>query len=431
MKRPPLHELAPAPWFRASVALALVIGHLVAFTIAGHQRLGEPFNNAPGEAPYYSNPDARELMAPPREPHHWSRLIVSRWDAQHYIGFAIRGMYACHHGTHGYALVNCGVAWMPTLGLLARPIADATGAPADYVVLVLALIGALALNFLWTSKTIVKRMGLLEAYGCLIAFNVFASAFYMVTPYNEPIVVACVIGGYVCMANRWWFRSAALIGAATAFRPTAAGVVVGFGIAALVAAWEARKAGEKRWWWPIASCVLAGWGQLVMMLVFYIDIGDAKAYLHAQLLFGGKDPGFHFWRFFQPTFWFNSISTAHMDGITFLGAVALIALAGRALAKKLPRPELTFLAVASLLMAWLPMSTVDGYWGFNRYFLMCPIIFFAAGEVLRSYRGVFVLWAVVNLWMYWHVEMCSYIAHGNNQICPCLGKTEWTMPYQS
>lgn len=431
MKRPPLHELAPAPWFRAAVALALVIAHLVAFDIAGHRRLGVPFNSAPGEAPYYSDPDSRELMAPPRQPHHWSRLIVSRWDAQHYIGFAIRGMYACKEGTHGYALVHCGVAWMPTLGLLARPVADTTGAPADYVVLLFALIAALVLNFLWTSKTIVKRLGLLEAYGALLAFNMFASAFYIVTPYNEPIVVACTLGAYICLANRWWFRSSALIGAATAFRPTALGFVLGFGCAALVAAWEARKAGEKRWWWPLASCVIAGWGQLVMMVLFWVDIGDAKAYVHAQLEFGGRDPGFHLHRFIEPTFWFNSISTQHMDGITFIGAVTLVALGARSLAKKLPRAELVFLAAASLLMAFLPMSTVDGYWGWNRYFMLCPIIFFAAGEVLRSNRGMYILWAVISLFMYWHVEMCSYIAHGNKQICPCLGKNEWTMPYQS
>ena len=81
--------------FRLAVAVALVIFHLAAFTRAAHVRLGVPFNSAPGSAPYYSNPDAAALMPAPRQPHHWSRLVVSRWDAQHYIGFAIRGLTSC------------------------------------------------------------------------------------------------------------------------------------------------------------------------------------------------------------------------------------------------------------------------------------------------------------------------------------------------
>ena len=147
----------PTTWFRAAVAVALVIGHLVAFTIAGHQRLGVPFNSAPGEAPYYSDPDAHALMQPPRQPHHWSRLIVSRWDAQHYIGFAARGLYACPKDGTGRQFVGCGLAWMPTLGLLARGVTDATGAPPDYVLLLFSLIAAIIINLLWTSRTIVSR----------------------------------------------------------------------------------------------------------------------------------------------------------------------------------------------------------------------------------------------------------------------------------
>ena len=33
--------------------------------------------------------------------------------------------------------------------------------------------------------------------------------------------------------------------------------------------------------------------------------------------------------------------------------------------------------------------------------------------------------------IYWHVELCSYIPHGNGQICPCLERYEFGMPFQS
>jgi len=431
MIRQKLAELAPTRSFRFAVALALVIGHLVAFTIAGHERLGVPFNSAPGEEVYYSDPDAHALMPPPRQPHHWSRLIVSRWDAQHYIGFAIRGLYACPKGGTPQQFVGCGLAWMPTLGLLARPIADGTGIGADYVLLAFSLIAAIIINLLWTSKTLVKRLGLWEAWAALLAFNLFASSFYLVTPYNEACVFACMLGGYLSLSNGQWFRGAALIGAATALRPTAVGFVVAFGCAALLAAWQARKAKAPRWWLPLASLPLTCWGQLVMMIVFAVALGDPKAYVHAQLTFGGTAAGLHIQRFFQASFWLNSFSGQHLDGVMLFGGIGLIALTARELGAKLKPVEMTFLGVASFAMAWLPLSAVSGYWGLNRYLMMCPLIFFAAGELAGRRRTVFVLWLVVCALIYWNVEMCSYISHGDPHVCPCLGKMQFAMPYSS
>lgn len=431
MIRAKLAELAPTTWFRGAVAVALVIGHLAAFTIAGHKRLGLPFNSAPGEAPYYSDPDANALMRAPRQPHHWSRLIVSRWDAQHYIGFAARGLYACPKGGTGREFVGCGLAWMPTLGLLARGVSDVTGAAPDYVLLVFSLIAAIIINLLWTSRTIVSRLGLFEAYAALLAFNLFASAFYVVTPYNEACVFACTLGGFICIANGQWFRSAALIGAATALRPTVVGIVAGFGCAALVAAWQARKAAAKRWWLPLAAIPLAGWGQLVMMTIFAVVLGDAKAYVHAQMWFAGGRGGLHFDRFFEATWYLHMFTGQHLDGVMVFGSAALIALTARELGAKLKPVEMTFLAVASAAMAFLPLSAVYGYWGFNRYLMLCPLIFFAAGELAARRRTLYVLWLVLCVLIYWNVEMCSYISQGDPRICPCMGQMQFTMPFAS
>src|SRR5690349_20302653 len=90
-----LAPIAASRWFRLVVASVLVIFHLVAFSCAGKDRLGVPFNSAPGHAPYYSDPDTSSLGGYPRQPHYWSRMVVSRWDAQHYIGFAVRGLTSC------------------------------------------------------------------------------------------------------------------------------------------------------------------------------------------------------------------------------------------------------------------------------------------------------------------------------------------------
>jgi hypothetical protein len=426
-----LSELGPKRWFRGVVALALVIGHLVAFSIAGHTRLGLPFNNSPDQAPYYSDPNAQELMGPPREPHHWSRLIVSRWDAQHYIGFGVRGLHACPKGGNGGQFLGCGLAWMPTLGLLARGVRSTTGAPSDYTLLVFSLIAALVINLLWTSRTIVSRLGQLEAYAALFAFNLFASAFYLVAPYNEACVFACALGAFICLANGHWFRAAALIGAATAVRPTAVGFCAGFGCAALVSAWQGRKEKTPRWWLPLVAIPLTGWGQLLMMVVFAVALGDAKAYVHAQFAFAGGNAGLHFHRFIEAKFYLDAFTTQHMDGVMLFGSIGLIALTARELRTKLKPIELTFLAVASAAMAWLPLSAINGYWGMNRYLLMCPLTFFAAGELAGRRRIVYVLWLVLCALIYWNVELCSYLAHGDSRICPCLGRNEFSMPFAS
>lgn len=424
-------ELAPKTWFRGAVAVALVLGHLVAFTIAGHQRLHVGFNSAPGEEVYYSDPDAHALMPPPRQPHHWSRLVVSRWDAQHYIGFAVRGLTACPKHATGPQLVGCGMAWMPTLGLLARGVADTTGAPPDYTLLAFSVIAAIIINLLWTCRTLVSRLGLFEAYGALLAFNLFASAFYLVTPYNEACVFACMLGGFVCLINGQWWRSAALIGAATALRPTTIGFCAAFGCAAIVAAWQARKEKAPRWWMPLAAIPLTGWGQIVMMIVFAIAVGDPKAYVHAQMTFGGMHAGMHLHRFFEASFWLESFSAQHLDGVILFGSLALILATARSLAVKLRPVELTFLVVASVAMAALPMATVYGYWGMNRYLMMCPLIFVAAGELAPRHRAVFILWLVVCAFIYWHIELCSYISQGDPHVCPCMGRMQFTMPYAS
>src|ERR1041385_2790187 len=90
-----LDRAAGTSGFRIGVSTLLVIMHLVLFTIAGHERLDLPFHSAPGQAPSFSDPEAPELRPILRQPHYWSRLVVSRWDSQHYISFAIRGVTSC------------------------------------------------------------------------------------------------------------------------------------------------------------------------------------------------------------------------------------------------------------------------------------------------------------------------------------------------
>jgi len=63
--------------------------------------------------------------------------------------------------------------------------------------------------------------------------------------------------------------------------------------------------------------------------------------------------------------------------------------------------------------------------------LLCPLTFIGCGILLRRQPLLFVAWLALGAMIYWHAELCSYIPHGNDQICPCLERYEFGMPFQS
>src|SRR5882724_7411678 len=189
--------------FRFAIAAVLVSLHIFAFALAADDRLSVSFNSSPGEAPYFSNPDAPAMSGRfPRQPHHWSRLAVSRWDAQHHIAFALRGLTSCPRDpakATDVQYADCNLSWFPGYGMTAGTISDLTGAPPDVVLVLLSCLAALIVNLLWTSKPIVERIGRGPAYAALLAFNLFPTAFFTVTPYPESAMIALGLGALVCV----------------------------------------------------------------------------------------------------------------------------------------------------------------------------------------------------------------------------------------
>src|SRR5262249_37051113 len=161
---------------------------------------------------------------------------------------------------------------------------------------------ALVINLLWTSKTFVDRIGRLEAYATLLAFNLFPTGFYLVTPYAESATIALMLGAFICLAHERWFASALLVGASTALRPTAAGYALAFGVVAVVAALRRRREGTARWWRPLLAVPLAGWGQIVQLALLQIFVGDATAFFRAHRAFSGN-ADLQWLRLFDPEFY--------------------------------------------------------------------------------------------------------------------------------
>ncbi len=415
--------------FRIAVAALLAGLHLVAFWYAGHDRLGVAFDAQPDHEPMFSDVRAPVLVPPPRQPHYWPRLIVSRFDAQHYIAMAARGLSGCP--TDGETATDmeylqCGLGWLPAWGVVGGSVARTTGLPVDWALVLLSILCAIVVNTLWTSKPIVERIGRLEAYGALLAFNCYPPAFHMVTPYTEAATLALTLGGYILITyDRWWLASLC-VGATTALRPHAVAYTFAFGLAALAGAWQKRKQGAPRWWMPLLSCVLAGWGQLATMLALKVYVGDAWAFFRARHAFGDQHS---FERLYDGASYIASFGGQNMDGAMWFALVGIVLLVYRDVLVKMAAAELAFLVGGGAITAAFAMVAPLLSWGTARYMMLFLVGFLCAGKLMRKYPLVFLLWIVFCLAIYWELELCNYISQGDPRICDCQGRLETFLRY--
>ena len=242
--------------------------------------------------------------------------------------------------------------------------------------------------------------------------------------------MALALGAYLCLLRDRWGWAGFLVGASTALRAGAMTFAFGLCFAAVVAAFFRYREGSPKWWRPLIAAPLSGWGIAVTMFLFKLYLHEPFAYKRARDAFGDES---HPWRVFDPEFYLRAFSAQHLDGVMIVGGIAVVALMWRHLRKRMQREELAYFGVASVLSILLPivMLQTDQYWGINRYLLLAPMIFLAAGQMAREHKVLFGLWIVLCAVMYWHIELCSYITHGNPADCPCMGRLEFTLPFQS
>jgi len=411
---------------RVAFAGLLVGLQLAAFARASHTRLALPFEIHSDEAPYFADPDA-PAFATPRQPYRWSRLAVSRFDAQHYVGTAERGLTACPHdaGASDDAYLQCGLGWLPAWGMVGGTVSAATSLASDHALLVLAILAALALNFLWTSPILVKRFGRGATWGTLIAFNAFPAAFYIVTPYSEAATLALALGAFVALAHERWLLAAALVGAATALQPSSIAFALALAGALAIVAYRRRELHRADWWRPLLVLPLCGWGQLVTLIGLQLAVGDWSAYLRARHAFGAA---YHWHRLVEVSYYMRGLSGQDMDGAMLLAAFGILALTAKDVVRRLVEPEQVFVIVASIVALVLAVVAPQGYWGQTKFLLSCPLLFLGLGALARNYPVLFVLWCILSLAFYWHVDLCGYITQGSSHACPALGKIELEMP---
>jgi hypothetical protein len=427
-----LAVLSDRRWFQLALAAGLACIHLLVIAKAGHDRLGDSFNSAPGEHVAYTNPRAPSLGPIPRQPHHWSRLIVSRFDAQHYIGTALRGLSACptsrDQSYGGRAYLDCGLGWLPGFGWVGGAVVRVTGLEPDVALTLVSVLCAILINLMWICPTMISRLGRFEAFAVLLAWNCYPEAWGLVVPLTESLVCALSIGGFVMLAKERWFWAAALVGASTALRLPTVTLAFAMGCALLLAAWDRRRAGNPRWWTPLAALPLCGWGQLATMAVFQLELHNWRAFLDARFAFGDHN---RLGRLIDVSYFVRGFGSQCADIVIYFGMIAIMLLTWRRVLPKFSRVERVFLVVGSLGTVVLVVAAAMEYWGMTRYMLLCPLAFVGMGVLARDHRGVFVMWLLLGLAFYWHLELCGYLSQGDPNVCPCMGRVELRMPWAS
>lgn len=420
-------RVARNPWFRAAIAVAFVALHVATLSKMGADRFNRPFNTAPGTAPAFVG-EGEPMYGD--SPAHWNRLIVARWDAQHYMGLALRGFSLCPkqdlRGANLAEIVKyCDFSFYPGYPVLGR-IASLRGAiPIDYALLLVSLAASATFLFLWTSAPIREALGLEVTYLSLLVFNLFPTGFALATIQTEPCVLACTLGSIVSMARRRYLTAGVLAGAATAIRISGLATGAACGVALVASLWLDRPRTRVAWFARIAAMPIAAWGIFAIMGFFWYRYSDPLLYLHAHdAAYVGQSTK-DLWERFDSKFVFltiNQESWHRQEGILVAGCLLWLALGMRRAVA--PFAGIVRLQLWTLTAVGAGLS-LFGSWavafaGMNRYWLLVLPLFYAMAQVLRRAPAALVLWLALSSWAYWNMDLCDYVAQRDSMACHFL-----------
>jgi hypothetical protein len=129
-------------------------------------------------------------------------------------------------------------------------------------------------------------------------------------------------------------------------------------------------------------------------------------------------------------YYMSGFNGQDMDGAMLLAVIAIIAFSAREVVKRLAAVEATYVVVVSAAALVLSVVTPGHYWGQTRILLSCLLAFFGLGLIAKKYPVLYVLWCVLSLAFYWHVDLCDYVTQGNRGACPNLGRVELAIPLE-
>lgn len=395
--------------FRLLVAAVVLAVHLGAFAYMAKTRYGLPFNSAPGEAPYFD-----DLVQ--HRPTNWDRLIVSRWDAAHYMSIALRGYSQCPSGSLAGAdlrpiFTRCDIGFYPGYALLGKAVMWATGLPIDYSLLAVSLLSSFLFLFLWTGKAVVETFGLRVTWLAFVLFNTFSTGYTLVAVLTEPPALLFTLCAFIALHRRWWLVGALFAGAATGLRINAAGTGLAFALCVLVSLFVMRPKGVWGWLSRILAMPLAGWGVSAMLGYHWWRFGDPLLYSHAhsQAYAHAPDPLALLWPKLE---WvLRAIDHPLHEAVVVLLVTIGFLLGHRKAMRGVFVPEQVFFYGQAGLSMFISLLGSAGiaFAGMNRYTLLALLVFFAIAAALQRRPVLLAVWLLVSVFHYWQVDLCDFV----------------------
>ncbi len=414
-------RFAPWPVVRVILPLCFIAFHLIMLSALAKERFGIPFNAAPAAAPHFSDPAVDPIPA------NWERLIVSRWDSQHYITLGLRGYRYCapkeELGPKHYpdSDVVCQLNFFPGYALLGRAVGWALHLPIDYALLAVSILASYIVMFLWTSSEMVEALGKGTVLISLLLLNVFTTGYELVTLQTEPCALLFTVGAFVLLERRWFFGSALCAGAGSVIRPTGVAVSAAFGLALLWLTLRERPT-ARTIAWRAFLCIVSAWGLLALFAFFHFRFGDALVYAHARERYYHYRPNPFALLWPSYTWIAQSLWAAPNEGMWLAAGRLWFALGHKkALGGFSPTGRIYWYATYALTVAIAAAGQVMiGFSGMSRYLLLATPMFFAMAAVMRKNFFALALWIVISLAHYWSVNSCFYVGRGQPgfwQVC--------------
>jgi hypothetical protein len=411
LPRPPTLEaerLGRGRWatgvaFRAFASLLILALHTLAFEKLAADRMKLPFNSAPGEPPSAVNDDAD-----------WSRLVVSRWDSQHYISLVETGFSRCPPSDlRGADLHPCMFHFYPGYPLVGRAVKWLFHLPTDYALWAVSLAASFVFLFLWTGPALSGALGVWPTYLSLFLFNVFTTGFSVVTLQTEPLALLSLLGAFVCLHRKHWLSGAVVAGMGGAIRVTGGAIGAGYGLALVVHALIDRTERRLvRWGRVVLAAPLCGWGQLAIFGYFWKNYKDPFLYTreHSQVYGHSIEILDALWP--KPAVVMRALTMGMHEGLFVFLGLFFLALGARAAMSGFTTVERVYwYATSSLVLAVGLIGTAGlAFAGMNRYLLVVLPLFFSMATVLRRRYVALAVWSVFSMWHYWNVDLCIFIA---------------------
>lgn len=422
---PRLRRVVTGLPFRLFVAAAIVFWHVASMVSFGRDRFGVSFDSEPLSPPTFHDP-AHETY-----PAHNRRLVVSRWDAAHYMGLALRGYSQCPHRSLKPEDMQgpiCDVAFYPGYPALGWMVQRLTGVPIDFALWSVSLVAAFLVFLLWTDRVIVDTVGLGTTYASLLAFALFPPTYSMVAIMTEACTALGMMLAFVGLARKRYALGAFGSGFAGAIRISGLAANAGcvFALAALT--WREPPAGWAAGLRRLALFPLACWGTIAVLGYDAWRFGDPLLYVH------GHEASFHHVGGLKalldakPAQFIHSIDGAEHD-LVWAGALLLLFLIGhRRGLGRFTAPAQVYAYVLIATNYFLSVTGTIDLWfmsGLARYLVVAAPIFLAVGAVLAPHPVALAFWLLASSFELREVARCHYTGDlGPNGLRKC-NMTQW------